>query len=182
MHPLVQQAADFAEVAHRSIDQRRKYSDEPYIVHPKHVAEIVASVTDDPVVLAAAWLHDVVEDTPIQLETITLKFGTDVAGLVDDLTDVSRRCDGNRAARRAIDRKHTARADPRAKTVKLADIISNLSDLVDQNPGFARVYLGEKVLLMEVLKEGDATLYARAQDLIERSLQQLDERREAKSG
>ena len=54
MSDLVTRAADFAKAAHESINQRRKYSDQPYIVHPAAVAEIVKSVTNDPVVLAAA--------------------------------------------------------------------------------------------------------------------------------
>ncbi|HPF33731.1 MAG TPA: HD domain-containing protein, partial [Candidatus Sabulitectum sp.] len=61
MRDLIQRAAELAERAHRAKEQVRKFTGEPYIVHPGHVAEIVASVTSDPVMIAAAWLHDVVE-------------------------------------------------------------------------------------------------------------------------
>jgi (p)ppGpp synthase/HD superfamily hydrolase len=52
-------AAQFAKLAHKN--QRRKYTDEPYSEHCRRVAEIVASVTDDFEMIAAAWLHDTVE-------------------------------------------------------------------------------------------------------------------------
>ena len=103
MSDLVQRAAEYAKAAHESIDQRRKYTNEPYIVHPQAVAETVASVTDDPSTIAAAWLHDVVEDTPITLEQINVEFGSDIAGLVADLTNPSTKADGNRKQQKEID-------------------------------------------------------------------------------
>lgn len=163
---MIREAEVFAEEAHGRIDQRRKYSGEPYIVHPRAVARLVAEHTDDPATIAAAWLHDVVEDTPVSLEEITERFGDDVAGLVSDLTNVSQESDGNRKTRKAIDRAHSAQADPRAKTVKLADIISNLSDLMEQDPGYARVYVREKELQVGVLTEGHPELLKIARDLI----------------
>ena len=166
LDPLIQQAAQFAKTAHESIDQRRKYSGLPYIVHPEAVANMVATVTKDPTILAAAWLHDVVEDTPVTLDQVKTEFGEDVALLVENLTDVSKPSDGNREARIAIDRGHTSTADPRAKTVKLADVIHNCSDIAVQDPGFARRYLPEKERLLTVLSEGHTELYHRARKLI----------------
>ena len=58
----------------------------------------------------AAWLHDVVEDTPTLLEDVESAFGKSVAYLVDCLTDVSKPSDGNRAVRKEIDRQHLAKA------------------------------------------------------------------------
>lgn len=159
---IVQKAAAFATDAHESIDQRRKFTNEAYIVHPQAVAEIVATVIDDPATLAAAWLHDVVEDTPTTLEEIESEFGAEIASLVADLTDVSKPEDGNRAQRKAIDRAHTANADPRAKTVKLADVIHNIGDIVRHDPRFAVKYLREKEQLLEVLSDGHADLFERA--------------------
>ena len=170
---MVNRAAAFAKAAHESIDQRRKFTNEPYIVHPQAVAETVATVTDDAATLAAAWLHDVVEDTPISIQEIKAEFGAEIASLVADLTDVSHPTDGNRKQRMAIDRQHTAEADPRAKTVKLADVIHNLSDIVRQDPGFAVKYLAEKELLLEVLSEGHAELLARAKQVIADSRRSL---------
>jgi (p)ppGpp synthase/HD superfamily hydrolase len=173
MSEVVNRAAEFARVAHESINQRRKYTDEPYIVHPEAVAATVASVTDDPATIAAAWLHDVIEDTPITLEQLTEEFGSVIAGLVSDLTNASRQEDGNRRQRKAIDRQHTAAADPRAKTVKLADMIDNLSGIASADPGFARVYLSEKQLQLQVLVEGDAALFQRVQIIIADELEAL---------
>lgn len=76
------------------------------------------------------------------------------------LTDVSNPLDGNRAARKAIDRDHTAKASPEAKTIKLADMISNTASIMKHDlVGFARVYIPEKVKLLEVLREGDPVLW-----------------------
>jgi len=163
---LVTKAAAFARAAHERIDQRRKYTGEPYIVHPEAVAGLVASVTDDPTMIAAAWLHDVVEDTPVTLDEIRAEFGADVATLVDDLTNVSKKTDGNRKVRKSIDRAHTAGADPKAKTVKLADVIHNLTGIVEQNPGFAHVYVQEKELLLAELEDGDPTLLKQAHGVV----------------
>lgn len=160
MKDLIQKAKEFATNAHAQ--QKRKYSGEPYIVHPIEVMEIVKSVPHDEAMLAAALLHDVVEDTPTSIEDIKNLFGDDVAALVEDLTDVSKPEDGNRKARKAIDREHSAKAAPRAQTIKLADLISNSSDILENDPKFAKVYLAEKELLLEVLTKGDKSLYKRA--------------------
>ena len=170
---LVARASRFATQAHRRIDQRRKYSKQSYEVHLKAVADIVASVVDDPEMIAAAWLHDTVEDTPATLEDIEREFGAGVAGLVSDLTDVSRPGDGNRAVRKAIDRAHTAQASVRAKTVKLADLIDNCRDICEHDERFARVFLVEMAALLEVLSEGDAGLQRRARRTLEKCAEKV---------
>lgn len=170
---LVIRASEFAAAAHASIDHRRKFTNEPYIVHPQAVSELVATVTDDPATIAAAWLHDVVEDTPVTIQEIEAEFGADVGSLVADLTDVSRLSDGNRRVRKAIDRQHTSEADPRAKTVKLADVIHNLTEIVRQDPGFAVKFLAESEQLLLVLTEGHPTLVDRARQVIAESKQML---------
>ena len=166
MDAIVKKAKLFATQAHRRIDQRRKYSKQPYDVHLKAVAEAVASVTDDAEMIAAAWLHDVVEDTPATIEDIEREFGGTVTMLVAQLTDVSRAGDGNREARKAIDREHTAHASPQAKTIKLADLIDNCRDICKHDSHFAPTYLAEMGFLLEVLKEGDPRLFQRAQKVL----------------
>jgi hypothetical protein len=163
---LIARARQFATEAHQRIDQRRKYSGQPYQEHLKAVASLVAEVSDDAETIAAAWLHDTVEDTPATFGDLEREFGPTVARLVSELTDVSRPGDGNRAVRKAMDRNHTAQASPRAKTVKLADLTDNCRDICRHDPGFARVYLAEAAALLEVLNEGDATLYRHAQKAI----------------
>lgn len=164
-------ARQFTALAHEG--QKRKYTGEPYVVHPIAVADLVRSVPHTPAMIAAALLHDVVEDTPTTLDEIERVFGFEVAVLVEMLTDVSNPSDGNRAARKAIDREHTAKASPAAKTIKLADLIENSKSIMAHDPAFAKVYLVEKALLLEVLREGDATLWAMAAEIVRNHAPQL---------
>ena len=164
MSNLVQKAKDFATLAHEG--QVRKYTGVPYVVHPIEVMEIVRTVKHDDTMLAAALLHDVVEDTDCTLDDIRAEFGEDVASLVADLPDVSELGDGNRQIRKAKDRAHSGLASARAQTVKIADLISNSLDLVKHDPSFAKVYMAEKLLLLGVLTNGDRTLFVRALKLV----------------
>ena len=157
---VINKALAYATDAHKG--QVRKYTGEPYIVHPIEVMETVSRVMDDPEVKAAALLHDVVEDTPVSIKDIEDVFGPRVAALVSDLTDVSKPEDGNRA----LDRQHTAKASPDAKTVKLADLISNGKSIIKDDPNFAKVFMKEKAALLEVLTEGDAILFKEASDMV----------------
>jgi (p)ppGpp synthase/HD superfamily hydrolase len=159
---LERRAEAFATDAHARAGQVRKYTGEPYIEHPRAVVALVRSVPHDEAMLAAAWLHDTVEDTDLTVADIERMFGTDVATLVDSVTDISRPSDGNRKVRKAIDRDHLAGASPRAKTIKLADLIDNSCSIVERDPDFAKVYLAEKRELLAVLTEGDETLLNRA--------------------
>jgi (p)ppGpp synthase/HD superfamily hydrolase len=169
MSDLEERAKAFATEAHGRIDQRRKYTDEPYIFHPMAVAELVRSVPHTEEMIAAAWLHDTIEDTHVQWYQVADAFGPHVARLVAELTDISRPEDGNRAARKAMDLEHTARACPEAKTIKLADLIDNSRSIVERDPKFAIVYLEEKRRLLEVLREGDPTLYRMATEIVRKA-------------
>lgn len=163
---MEQRARDFAMRYHASIDHRRKYTGEPYITHPAAVVELVRLVPHTEAMLCAAWLHDVVEDTPATLDEVGRVFGFEVATLVEMLTDVSKPGDGNRAQRKAVDREHAAMASPEAKTIKLADLIDNTRSITAHDPKFAKVYLAEKAALLEVLREGDARLWEMAAALV----------------
>lgn len=164
---VVEKARAFAVAAHSAVGQLRKYTNEPYWVHPQEVASIVSTVEHTDAMLAAAWLHDVVEDTGVTLETIRAEFGAEVAELVGWLTDVSRPEHGNRAMRKAIDRAHTAQAPAAAQTVKLADLISNSKSILQFDKEFAKVYLQEKRLLLDVMTKGDAILMAEARKVVD---------------
>lgn len=157
-------ARRFAEAAH--IDQRRKYTEKPYITHPAAVVELVRSVPHTEAMIIAAWLHDTVEDTAVTLEEVEREFGIEVAVLVEHLTDVSWPKDGNRKKRKAIDRDHTAKASAAAKTIKLADLIDNMHSIVERDPEFAKVYLAEKAALLDVLKDGNTVLWAMAAAIV----------------
>jgi (p)ppGpp synthase/HD superfamily hydrolase len=163
---IVERARVFATAAHAAVGQVRKYTFEPYIVHPAEVAKIVRDAGGSETMVASAWLHDTVEDTGVTIETIRAEFGVEVAELVGWLTDVSRPEHGNRAHRKALDRAHSAAAPAEAQTVKLADLIANTRSIMAHDAAFAKTYLEEKRLLLAVMTKGDPTLMAEARKFI----------------
>lgn len=167
MKGVERRALIFSKRAHDAVGQKRKYNGEPYWKHPIAVAEIVKSVRHTPNMVAAAYLHDTVEDTDVTLEDINDEFGYEIAELVYWLTDVSRPEDGNRAARKAIDRSHIAKAPVEAKTIKVADIIDNSKDIGVHDPHFWISYRREMLLLLDVLRDGDDRLWRQAMDQCE---------------
>jgi len=161
---MLDRVLEFATAAHG--DQKRKYTGEPYITHPIAVAEIVKTVPHTDEMIAAALLHDVVEDTHVTLDQIEDNFGEKVAELVSWLTDISRPEDGNRRFRKSLDRDHSANAPAEAQTIKLADLIHNTESIEKNDPGFYTVYKQEKIELLKVLTKGDPTLLVRAQQQV----------------
>ena len=162
---IVRRALLFAEYAHEG--QTRKYTGEPYINHPVAVASLVAKYhpyRNDMII--AALLHDTVEDTAVTQDEIRQKFGEDVAWLVFWLSDVSKPEDGNRVIRKEKDRKRISMAPAEAKTIKLADLIDNSSSIIKYDPAFAKIYMKEKELLLEVLKEGNSALLGQARAIV----------------
>ena len=170
---LIDRARVYATQAHTRIGHRRKYTLEPYDVHLKDVADLVASVSSDEEMIAAAWLHDIVEDTPATFEDIERNFKHNIKQLVVELTDVSRPGHGNRAVRKEMDLHHLANASARAKTIKLADIIDNTPDISKHDHKFAKVYLLEMVALLDVLGEGNEKLFAKAQKTVRSCAERL---------
>lgn len=150
-------AINISKNAHKN--QIRKYTGEPYITHPFAVAGLVASVSDNIEMYISAILHDVVEDTDITLDYIEKYFSNNIVSMVSDLTDISVLQDGNRKIRKNIDLIHTSKASPDAKTIKLADLIDNTKSIICYDKNFAKIYMKEKELLLDVLTEGDSTLY-----------------------
>ena len=129
---LLARAIDFAAGQHA--DQRRKGdAAEPYVNHLAEVAGLVAEATggSDTNLVAAAFLHDVVEDTGVTLAQVTEMFGEDVAALVGEATDDMSL---PKAERKRLQIVHAPTLSPRAKRLKLADKISNLRDLAASPP------------------------------------------------
>lgn len=126
------------------------------IEHCREIVEILMGVPHTEDMLAAAWLHDVLEDTECPMSAIAKEFGLTVLDMVYHLTDVDK-CNGNRAARKAIDRERLARASADVQTIKLADLISNTKSIVEHDP----MYLAEARMLLDVLVKGDASLRER---------------------
>jgi len=161
---IITKAMIFATAAHEAVGQKRKYTGEPYIVHPAEVAMITIRLKGTPEMVAAAWIHDVVEDTQVSIDVVKMLFGDHVADLVGWLTDVSKPEDGNRAARKAIDRQHIADAPKEAQLVKLADLISNTVSITEHDPDFAKIYLKEKVLLLDAMTKIDPVIRQSVKD------------------
>ena len=163
----ITKAIEFATKAHGT--QVRKYTDEPYITHPIAVATLVNDFVVKPTQeqVVAGILHDTVEDTPTTIKDIELIFGEVVAKYVFWLTDVSKPTDGNRKHRKELDRKHISKSPPEVKTIKLADLIHNTHSIKEHDPKFAKIYFAEKLLLLEVLSEGDKVLFEKAKKLVD---------------
>ena len=126
---LVNRAYEAARVAH--ISQMRS-SGESYINHPIAVARIVADIGLDDVSLAAALLHDAVEDTEITLEDVRRDFGDEVATLVDGVTKLERLQFDSREAQQAATMRKMLVAmarDMRVLVIKLADRLHNMRTL-----------------------------------------------------
>ncbi|MCE9684010.1 HD domain-containing protein [Halomonas alkalisoli] len=168
MDDITERAALFSRAAHQAIGQRRKYSGEPYWHHPVAVAKTVSAVeTATPEMIAAALLHDVLEDTGVTPTDIEECFGGRVATLVQELTDQFIDPEiGNRAHRKALERNRLAEISPEAQTIKYADLIDNTLSIVARDRGFARVYLAEKRQLLEVMAGGDQKLRRRAWSIL----------------
>ena len=164
MSNLVKRAELFAKEAHG--DQTRKYTGEPYVVHTREVAEIVASVNATPEMIAAAHLHDVLEDTPTTLQEVQGAFGERVALLVNELSDQIPLAAGNRKKRKRLESDRLADCDSEVQTIKLADIISNTASIRKHDPGFARVYLEEMRYLVSRLTKGHLYLRRKAEMIV----------------
>ncbi len=125
---MVQLAYDFAEKAHRG--QFRK-SGEPYIIHPVATAMILAHMRIDPIIIVAALLHDVPEDTSVTIEEVEKNFGPDIAGMIRRITKLGKL--KYRGVERYIEnlrKMFVAMAeDIRVMIIKFADRVHNLSTL-----------------------------------------------------
>ena len=129
---LLTRVFQFAAQAHT--DQRRKGRRlEPYINHPAEVASLIAEATGgtDANLLAAALLHDVVEDTEYTADDIRSRFGDDIADLVAAVTDDKGLAKAERK-RRQIEK--APKLSDRAKLLKIADKTSNLRSIVKSTP------------------------------------------------
>lgn len=165
MKPLVTSASIFAAYAHTG--QTRKYTGEPYFQHVEAVAKMVMMTRNaTPEMIAAAYLHDVVEDTGTTYADVLNKYGDPVADYVWRLTATvwpgPFEARPNRAFRMAHERRRLADSPAEVQTIKLADIIDNTATIVQYDPSFAPLYLREKLELLAVMTKGDADLYERA--------------------
>ena len=149
---LVEQAYEFAEAQHAG--QVRK-SGEPYIEHPLNAALFLADLRQDSATLAAALLHDVIEDTAMSKEELSSMFGAEVSRLVDGVTKLTRLdlLTENRAAEDISDSHAQAESirkmlvamaeDVRVVVIKLADRLHNMKTLAPLSPARQRAIAQE---------------------------------------
>src|SRR5574337_1757939 len=126
---LLQRAYDFAAKVHKG---QERVSGEPYLSHPIAVAEIVLNLKMDVASIAAALLHDVVEDTHASLEEVKEAFGNEIGDLVDGLTKISKLPFGSRQEHQAENLRKMVLAmskDIRVILIKLADRLHNMRTL-----------------------------------------------------
>ena len=131
-HTLILKAAQFAAEQHR--DQRRKDKHaSPYIIHPISVALAISQIggVDDPEILAAALLHDTLEDTDTKPEELEAKFGKKVCEYVLDVTDDKTLPKDERKSRQI---EHAKKISKGAALIKLGDKISNVTDVINNPP------------------------------------------------
>lgn len=123
---IVEQARAFATQAHR--DQRRKGTDTPYVVHPEAVAALVAEHGGDAEVVAAAWLHDVIEDSGVSEVELRSRFGNRVASLVVAVTEHDRTLRWEQ--RKADVLARATSAVPEVALLKACDALANARDVL----------------------------------------------------
>ena len=172
----------FATKAHGS--QKRKYTPEPYIVHPVRVMELCRNFTDDICILSAALLHDVLEDTAVTTaemsEFLKTVMSESDAGrtlsLVTDLTDVYIKKDYpqyNRRKRKELERQRISLTSADSQTIKYADIIDNCREIVKHDSDFARVFLSECRTVLKIMHGGNSVLREQARTMVEDGLKAL---------
>ncbi len=143
---MIFEALQLARQAHAN--QRRKYTDTPYVNHPIRVAAAVMmqpGTTQD--MICAALLHDVVEDCDVEIDYILERFGPVVANLVDELTNKTKGSEEPRAVRKQKDRDRLKQAMPQTKLLKLLDRIDNLKEMAGAPDDFKRKYAQESIAL-----------------------------------
>lgn len=152
---IIDKAQMFAAGAHAGVGQKRKYTGEDYIHHPVAVAEIVRNNGGTDEMIAAAMLHDTIEDTPVTFGHIFSLFGDRVAEMVDALSNKAKAEDGNRETRFFINvRALRDRLDMQSRVIKLADLIHNTQSITKYDQKFAAQYLAEKAFMLSVLFSG----------------------------
>lgn len=145
--PLVVAASELATTAHEG--QQRKYGGGPYIEHPRRVAAKVATLDEATVTMvAAAHLHDAIEDTALTQADIAARIAPEVGELVAHLTNPSKGSDAPRAERKRMDRDHLLVIPREAKLIKLCDRIDNLGEMRNAPLDFLDTYAGESELLL----------------------------------
>lgn len=178
--PLVMRALAFATLRHT--DQRRKgRRAQPYVNHLVEVALLVSEATQgaDPALVAAALLHDVVEDQGVTPDEIEATFGVDIAGLVMEVTDDKAL---EPSERKRLQIAHAPHLSARGKLLKLADKTCNLRSLAEDPPedwpqSRARAYVEWSQAVAAGLRGINAALEAAFDQAAEEAIAAIEARR-----
>lgn len=129
---LLIRAVEFAARKHR-MQRRKDHEASPYINHPIALMSVlcVQAGVDDAVILAAAALHDTIEDTETTLSELEAEFGSRIAGIVAEMTDDK---ELPKAERKRLQIERASHKSKEAAFVKLADKICNLRDMASSPP------------------------------------------------
>lgn len=166
---IVVRARDVATVAHEG--QTRKYTGRPYVEHCREVAYLCLKHGLPDEVIAAAWLHDTLEDTDVELIDLVRVFPADVVANVVYMTDAA--TEGNRATRKAAECARLATGSPDQQSLKLADLIDNTSSIVEHDPKFAKTYLVEKRALLDALTDAKPSIRTEAETVWQAAMDRL---------
>lgn len=161
----------FAFIAHYSTakSRYRKYTGELYFVHMQQVVALLDAVQCDKYTKAAGWLHDTIEDVWwVSYWLLRICFGKQVADIVREVSDVSKRADGNRVFRKKMDLNHGCRGSDRAQSLKYADLICNTTYITEYDAKFAVTYMREKRELLENMTRGNALLRQSAMAIVDK--------------
>lgn len=169
-------AAMFAKEKH--LGQFRKYGDPPvpYIVHPMRVAGRVMLAGGCSEMVAAAWLHDVIEDCGVSYDEIAENFGNYVADMVLGLTDISKQdpeiAKLNRDARKQKNNEYLLNQSREVHLIKLCDILDNILDMDNAKDGFKYKFFREKRVQAALIGYACPELEEEIKAIIERTLVQ----------
>ena len=159
-------------------NQKRKYTGEPYVNHTVQVAKIVKNYGGDDIMVYAAVLHDVLEDTNTTKEglfnhlrqIIGPEKAIEVVKLVQELTDVFTKDDYpdiNRKGRKEMEAMRLGSISSKAQTIKYADLLDNGQDIMKNDPKFGKVYLREKEEILKHMNRGNQELYKKCLSSLE---------------
>ena len=140
--------------------QFRKWTGGPYIEHPREVVRYLqyTDLAHNSTVICAAYLHDVVEDCGVTVDDINIKFGKEVARIVDHLSDTLTHEAGNRAFRKQVQLERLKNSCSSTQSIKYADLLSNWPSIRDNDPAFATVYRAEAMALVNAMDQGNMIL------------------------
>lgn len=173
----------FVEDAHRhlTIDgkpQLRKYTKEPYHLHPIAVANLLMDYGYSGIMIDIALGHDLFEDTlvtPEWLEHVLFKFGYKLNFIdiilqgIGDLTDFYTKDEYpnlNRAQRKIKESKRLSEITPLMQTIKYCDNIDNAKSIEERDPDFAKTYFKEMRENLKTMNNGDERLYKRINEIV----------------